>query len=94
MLEDPKASSLCRFLSKELEAHSWLGHGGDGVGGDGIGNGGHHAPHCVACWTLTVVTGQLVLPLQEVSWGLIPKPSAFPPVLHCLSPECAHLAIG
>lgn len=39
------------------------------------------------CWALTVwlrwltvVTGQLLfLPLQEVSWGLIPEPSGFSP---------------
>lgn len=36
MLEDPKASVTLWPSLQGAEAHSWLGHGGDGVGGDGI----------------------------------------------------------
>ena len=39
MLEDPKASVTLWPALQGAEAHSWLGHGGDGVGGDGIAIG-------------------------------------------------------
>ena len=81
MLEKPKALVTLWPALQGAEAHSWFGHGGVGIGGDGIAIGWAPSAKPSLCgFADSVVTGQLLfLPLQEVSWGLIPKPSGFSP---------------
>lgn len=94
-LRIPRLRSLCGPPSKELKLTLGLVMEVMGLEVMGLLSGGHHGPHCVASLTHcshraascpTTAGGELGSDSQAFR--------LFSTMLHCLSPECARLAIG